>query len=141
MPPLSWRSREAVANLPRNSRDSGKGNAMSTNTPERAYMKFIIEGRVFNTKTSRVLGVARGVREPLPEEPSGVETVRFEETLYRTEAGALFIHSHRTAKAGRGKPLVWDHVRVVSPQEAVAWAAERQALIADDAELPLPPEA
>lgn len=121
---------------------------METNTLEREGMRFIINGRTFDTASSSPLAVSRdilvprlGVR-PLDHFYEGDwDQVRIEATLYRTQKGSLFIHDHATIKFPKGKPVVQDRAWEVTPDEAVKWIVEEGAAILDGTGLQLPDEA
>jgi len=113
---------------------------------EQEAMKFILNGRTFDTATSTVIAISRGVGQPSsfgwPVHTDG-ET-RFEEVLYRTMRGALFTHLHSTTKLAKGgKPITEDSAAERTPEEAVQWIVNEGAVIIDDvgSGLPLPPEA
>lgn len=116
---------------------------METNTLEREAMKFILNGRSFDTASAFPVAVHRGAF--IPDEFSdayrGAEQVRFEDTLYRTQKGAFFAHEHNTAKYPKGKPVVADTAEELTPQDAVAWIVKRGAAIIDPTGLDLPEEA
>jgi len=108
-----------------------------------ATMKFIIKGRTFDTATSSVVAFHRG--SYIPTEFSGqpgVESVRFEDTLFRTAKGTFWVHEHNTAKHMRGKPVVTDEAtELVDAATALRWVQDRGAVLVDDTGLELPPEA
>ncbi len=115
---------------------------MNTNTLiEREEMKFILNGRTFDTQTSHTRAISRGVREPMHYDPPGAQSIRYEDVLYRTAKGALFLHSHETFKYQRGKPVVSDSASEVTPEKAVEWIEREGAIVIDDSGLPLPGEA
>lgn len=106
-------------------------------------IKFIINGRTFDTATSTTLAVDCGITDPDYNNVVGDCEVRFTNVLYRTAKGALFIHFRRSEKRVKGGgPVVFvDYVEEKTGEEAVEWIAERQAIVLDAADLPLPPEA
>lgn len=117
---------------------------METNTLEREGMRFILNGRTFDTASASQVAVLRGVHDQYNSgfsERGNAEEVRFEEVLYRTANGALFIHEHKTMKFQKGKPVVVDEAREVTPEVAVTWITEYGAAIHDATGLPLPDEA
>ena len=107
-------------------------------------LKFILDGRSFDTTTSYVVAVSRGAYDPRNssfEKPGSAEEVRFERVLYRTAMSALFIHSHETYKFAKGKPIVRDTAEEIDQHEAVAWIERQGAAVLDEAGLSMPPEA
>lgn len=114
---------------------------------EREQMKFILNGRTFDTSTSQTVAISRGIFESpteggyFPEFGISWQSVRYEDVLYRTAKGALFIHDHRTAKYQHGKPVVSDLAKEMSPEEAARWIEENGAIIVDPTGLSLPDEA
>lgn len=122
---------------------------METNTLEREAMRFIINGRTFDTATSSPLAVSREILVPdqFGLRPQGHfyegdwEQVRAETTLYRTAKGSLFVHDHATIKFPKGKPVVQDRAWETTPEDAVKWIVAENAAILDGTGLPLPDEA
>jgi hypothetical protein len=109
---------------------------------EREDMKFIIKGRTFDTSTSQTVAVASGVYQPEQfDEWFPAQSVRYEDVLYRTAKGSLFVHSHETAKYDKGKPVVKDNATELTPEKAVEWIEEIGARVLDPDGLPLPDEA
>jgi hypothetical protein len=104
-------------------------------------MQFILNGRTFNTETSKTVAVSRGQREPMYYDPDDARFIRYENVLYRTANGAFFVHSHETFKYQRGKPVVSDSAWEVDTKMALQWIEQSQAIIIDASELPLPDEA
>lgn len=120
---------------------------METNTLEREVMRFILNGRTFDTATSTPLAVSRFIHVPESRLNYTIarmfegdwDQVRGEETLYRTAKGALFVHRHSTMKFPKGKPVVKDEAReVATPEDAVRWIQDERAAILDASGLPLP---
>ena len=106
-------------------------------------MKFILNGRTFDTATSSAVAIDRGEYTPyLESDPAiGAQSVRYEKVLYRTAKGALFVHEHETRKYPRGKPVVLDVAREMASQDAIGWIESNQAVILDSTGLSLPDEA
>ena len=116
----------------------------STNTLQGEGMKFILNGRSFDTAASTVVAISRGVHDPYNsgfDERGSAEEVRFEYMLYRTAKGAFFVHEHQTAKFTKGKPVVTDKAFEFAPPEALAWITNRGAASVDGTGLDLPDEA
>jgi hypothetical protein len=107
--------------------------------PGKEEMKFILQGRTFDTAASKKVAVSRGMDLPrLDNSPSDCE-IRYEKILFRTVQGAFWIHEHSTRKFVKGgKPLIQDKAKEVTPEVAVRWIEEEHAAILDDAGLPLP---
>lgn len=105
-------------NRPRNRR---KEREMGTLTE--GSMKFITNGRTFDTATSTRLAINRGVYTPpiWGHDTGDVPTVRYVAVLYRTANGTLFIHERKTTRHRRGKPVVEDLRWEVSHEQAVTW--------------------
>ncbi len=124
---------------------------------EREVVKFILNGRSFDTATSSQVAISRGVDGPRGlhfvagpeksrqwlgyEDEEGAEQVRFEAILFRTAKGTFFVHDHRTIKFPKGKPVVLDDARELTPEEAVEWIVSTGAAVLDGTGLPLPDEA
>lgn len=105
-------------------------------------MKFVIKGRTFDTATATKLAIARGIIDPSYNNLPGDAEIRYEDTLYRTAKGTLFLHEHNTTKYMKGgKPLVTDDAKEMTPESAVAWIGEWRAMVFDATGLPLPDEA
>ncbi len=114
----------------------------TTNTLEREDMRFIINGRTFDTATAIEVAVTSGAYVPNQDSDyRGAEQLRFEHSLYRTSKGSLFIHEHETIKFPKGKPVVSDKAREVSFAEAFEWIQQSGAAVLDDAGLTFPDEA
>jgi hypothetical protein len=97
-------------------------------------MKFVLNGRTFDTATSTVAAVSRGVID-------GAESKRYENVLYRTKLGNFFVHHHETVKFKYGKPVVDDSAAALTPELAVSWIQSTSAMVLDPTGLPLPDEA
>lgn len=109
-----------------------------TNEP----VKFVHDGKTYDTSTATAVAVHRGAYSPSADSPHfPAQQVRFENTLYRTQRGALFIHEHSTAKFQKGRPVVEDRIRPVDHAVAVGWIATTGAAVLDAEGLELPPEA
>jgi hypothetical protein len=110
---------------------------------EEDVMKFIINGRTFDSATSAVIAVSRGINQPDYNNAVGDSEVRYENTLYRTVKGAYFVHSHATEKFVKGgRPVVTDDgIECPSPEAAVKWIVDNSAVVIDATGLPLPDEA
>lgn len=111
---------------------------------EDSTMKFVVNGLTYSTETASVVAVSRGAYQPYHDSDGnfGAEQVRFENTLYRTQKGALFVHCHQTTKFPKGRPVVEDScMPMTTPEEAVEWVTKNEAAVLDAAALPLPPEA
>ncbi|MDO8706024.1 MAG: hypothetical protein Q7J84_13865 [Sulfuricaulis sp.] len=110
---------------------------------EREQMKFVINNRTFDTDTSQTVAISRGARTPENpwDDDFPAQSVRYENVLYRTAKGALFVHYHKTMKFDRGKPVVDDSAQEVTPEEAISWIQMNLAAVIDPTGLTLPPEA
>ena len=108
-----------------------------------AVMKFILNGRSFDTTTSSQVAISRGTYTPeqWDGDYQGADQVRYERILFRTAKGAFFVHDHETAKYPHGKPVVSDAAYEKSPEEAMKWIEQFGAAIIDASGLPLPDEA
>lgn len=106
-------------------------------------MKFILAGLTYDTSTSATVAVASGAYSPKEswDEDFPAQSVRFEDVLYRTAKGALFIHKHKTLKFDKGKPVVSDAAEAMKPMDALRWIESSGARILDPTGLPLPDEA
>lgn len=106
-------------------------------------MKFILAGRTYDTSTSNTIAVASGSYSPKEswDDDYPAQSVRYEDVLYLTAKGALFIHAHKTLKFDKGKPVVDDKAEAVTPEEALRWIEKTGARILDPTGLPLPDEA
>jgi hypothetical protein len=104
-------------------------------------MRFILAGRLFDTTTSTVAAVTRGVRESGPHIiHEGAISERFEGVLYRTAKENFWLAEPTISKFARGKPVVEDSARELTLKEAVEWIIEENAMILDDRGFPLPEE-
>jgi hypothetical protein len=110
-------------------------------TGETPAMQFILDKRSYDTATSTVAAVSRGVMGDPSDQYPGAESVRFEDVLYRTQKGAFFVHYHRTVKFPKGKPVVEDTAEALTPEHAVWWVQNDRAMVLDATGLPLPEEA
>ncbi len=108
---------------------------------EREDMKFILNGRTFNTQTSQTVAISRGESEPSEYALPVPQNIRYEDVLYRTGKGAFFVHSHKTTKYQRGKPVVSDIAEELTPEVALKWIEYNSAFVVDDSGLDLPDEA
>ncbi len=98
-------------------------------------MKFVINGRTFDTGTSERLAIQRGTLDPddmVGEGYAGAEHVRFEVALYRTLKGALFLHDRSTALYEDEGPMTIDEARECSPEQAVTWIQEVGAVVINE---------
>jgi len=115
---------------------------METNTLEREAMKFVINGRSFDTATATKVAIDRGIDHPNYSGMVGDSELRYENVLYRTAKGAFFIHQHHTEKLVKGgRPVVTDFAYELSREEASKWVSDRRAMILDGSGLDLPEEA
>ena len=104
-------------------------------------MKFIINGRSFDTATSTTVAISRGVLiGPKAWAYQNAEEVRYETVLYRTPNGRFWTHEHATLKLEKGKPVVTDEAEEVRPEEAVGWISREGAAILDANGLDMPEE-
>src|SRR5688500_16508185 len=97
-----------------------------------AVMKFVINGRAYDTESSTVAAIYRGSATPATSArdlPPDAQSIRFEHVLYRTERGNFFLHSHETIKYAHGKPVVEDRAEAYTPEVAVQWIAATNAMI------------
>jgi len=109
---------------------------------EREVMKFVLNGRSFDTATAATVAIYRGAFTPEQFDPHfGAEQVRFEWVLYRTQKGAFFIHDHESVKYPKGKPVISDEAKEATAEEAVKWISEHGAAVLDGTGLQLPDEA
>ena len=105
-------------------------------------MKFIINGRTFDTAGSIKVAFARGINHPSYNNNPWDCEVRYENTLYRTVKGSFFVHTHQTQKFVKGgRPVVIDEADENSAEEAIEWIKKNGAVVIDDAGLPMPDEA
>jgi hypothetical protein len=106
-------------------------------------MKFIINGRTFDTVSSTAVAISRGINAPHYNNSVGDSEVRYEDVLYRTSKGAFFVHRHRTEKFVKGgRPVTSDFAEEIkTPEDAVRWIEAVVAVVVDETGLPLPPEA
>jgi hypothetical protein len=112
---------------------------------EREAMKFVLNGRVYDTETSVVAAISRGVLDTSSYDaadlPDGASSKRYEKILYRTAKGNFFVHNHETIKYQRGKPVVDDFAQAFTPEDAILWIQSNVAMVVDPTGLPLPDEA
>lgn len=111
---------------------------------EREAVKFILNGRSFDTASSTPAAIVRGAKDAesgIEYHYPGAAQMRFELTLFRTAKGAFFLHDHTTVKYPKGKPVVSDTAMEYTPEKAVKWIVESGAAILDGAGLQLPDEA
>ena len=113
------------------------------NLIEREAMKFILNGRSFDTTTSSEVAISRGAYTPEQWDGDypGAAQVRYERILFRTAKSAFFVHDHETVKYPKGKPVVSDEARELSLEEAIKWIESQGAAVIDASGLPLPDEA
>jgi len=105
-------------------------------------MKFILNGRTFDTANSTPVAVTRGAGNYATDDSGeSFEQVRYERMVYRTTKGAFFLHEHRTVKLGKGKPVVIDNAEELMPDEVVGLIRREGAAILDGTGLDLPEEA
>ncbi len=115
---------------------------MNTLIEGNAAMKFVINGRTFDTASATRKAVSRGIRHPNYDGMVGDSELRYERTLYQTGKGAFFVHHHTTEKFVKGgKPVVDDFAEEIGPEVVTDWIASQGAAIFDSDGLPLPPEA
>jgi len=101
-------------------------------------MKFVIDGRTFDTAACATVAVSRGISLPSHDMVGDLD-IRFEEVLYRTAEGRFFVHEHAAEKSLDGGPgLVTDQARELSPADAAAWILDHDAAVIDATGLPLP---
>lgn len=85
-------------------------------------MKKIIEGRVYNTETAKLLGEY--------SYSNRTDINYFSEKLYRTKSGAYFLYgeggpaSRYSKQVGQNRWTGGEEIRAMSPQGARAWAKE-----------------
>jgi hypothetical protein len=109
---------------------------------EQNAMKFVIKGRTFDTASSTVAAISRGIDEPCYNNMVGDRETRYELVLYRTAKGAFFLHDHSTYKYVKGgKPITEDTAQEFTLEEALEWITRFGAVVMDATGLPLPPEA
>jgi hypothetical protein len=105
-------------------------------------MKFIINGRTFDTASSTVVAVSRGINPPGYNNLAGDSEVRYENTVFRTAKGSFFVHQHATEKFVKGgRPVVTDEAFELDAVAALKWIVDNGAAVIDGEGLPLPPEA
>ncbi len=107
-------------------------------------MKFVIDGRTYDTATSTAAAIYRGSADRSTyafDLPDDAWSVRYEHVLYRTAKGAFFVHIHETIKAKSGKPVVEDRANAYTPETAVMWIQGCSAMVVDPTGLPMPDEA
>jgi hypothetical protein len=115
---------------------------MNAAQQEQSAMKFVINGRTFDTASSTVAAITRGIIEADYDNMVGDRETRYEVVLYRTAKGAFFLHDHSTYKYAKGgKPVTEDTAQELTPEEAVGWITQNVAVVMDATGLPLPPEA
>ncbi len=111
-------------------------------TVQSEAMKFVINGRTFDTATSTVVAIDRGINMPSYDNSAGDSECRYEVVLYRTAKGAFFVHDHSTYKFVKGgRPVTEDTAFERTAEEALRWIGERRAVIHNADGLELPPEA
>ena len=113
---------------------------------EREAVKFVLNGRSFDTATSSQVAIDRGVKERnsygvIDDDYPSADQIRYEHVLFRTAKGAFFLHDHTTVKYKNGKPVVKDEANEFTPEEAMEWISRSGAAIIDSTGLPLPGEA
>ena len=113
---------------------------------EREVVKFVLNGRSFDTAASSQAAISRGVYVPGThghefDDYVGAEQVRFEHVVFRTAKGNFFLHEHTTVKYPKGKPVVSDEATELTPEKAVQWIVNSGAAVIDGAGLQLPDEA
>jgi hypothetical protein len=117
------------------------------NRPNEKAIKFVLNGRTFDTAISTTLAISHGhVGHPHwqfdeTHNYHKAQTVRYEHVLYRTAAGAFFVHEHDTVKFEKGKPLIVDSAKELKPDEVADWIETEGAAIVNDDGLALPPQA
>jgi hypothetical protein len=105
-------------------------------------MKFVINGRTFDTTTSTTAAISRGIIQPSYNNFAGDSEVRYEKVLYRTAKGAFFVHNHFTEKFVKGgRPVTSDEALELTPDDAMTWIENEGAVVMDGTGLSLPPEA
>jgi len=107
-------------------------------------MKFVIDGRTYDTATSTPAAIYRGSADRHSygyDLPPDAETVRYEHVLYRTAKGAFFVHVHETSKGRSGKPVVEDRADAYTAEDAIKWIEMHRAMVVDTTGLPMPDEA
>lgn len=104
-------------------------------------MKFIIDGRTYDTATSTVAAYSRGAHHSDDRDGLGPYEERFDITLLRTKSGNFFAHDHTTRKYEKGKPIVTDEATALTPAEAVQWIIQFGGAVVDPTGLDLPDEA
>jgi len=103
-------------------------------------MKFVIKGRTFDTATSNVVAIDRGIA--MRANRLGDHEKRYESVLYRTAKGTFFLHDHSTVKYLQGgKPVTEDDAEDLTPEQAIEWIENHGAVVMNDEGLALPPEA
>lgn len=115
---------------------------MNTVQLEQNEMKFVINGRTFDTASSTVVAIRRGISLPSYNNLVGDHECRYEIVLYRTAKGAFFQHDHSTYKYVKGgRPVTDDSAKEMTPEQAAEWIEDTGAVVHDGKGLPLPPEA
>ena len=106
-------------------------------------MKFILDGRSFDTVTSSVVAVSQGVYDLSNsgfERRGSAEEVRFKRVMYRTVSGTLFVHYLETYKFANGKPIVRHAAEKIDENMAIAWIQRQGAALVDETGLSLFPQ-
>ena len=112
------------------------------NLQEKEDMQFIINGRTFNTSTSQTVAINRGENTPDIHGYGSKDMVRYEDTLYRTQKGNFFLHSHfSTKRNNKGKPIIEAEAVELTPEKALLWISDTGAIIIDPDGINLPDEA
>lgn len=101
-------------------------------------MRFIINGRTFDTTNSTTVATWRGVRTQANVQYEigdvqyeiGADEIRWDDVLYRTAKGAFFVHSHKSKKIGKGRRIFIDEAQELTAEEAVG--SQLNAAAGDD---------
>jgi hypothetical protein len=104
-------------------------------------MKFILDSQSFDTATSSIVAVSRGVHRPNNsgfDERGSAEEVRFERVMYRTVSGTLYVHYQETYKFANGKPIVRHAAEKIDQRMAIAWIQRQGAALVDETGLSPP---
>jgi hypothetical protein len=112
-------------------------------SPMGEAMSFIINGRTFDTATASKVAISRDIARPRYNNHAEDSELRYERVLYRTPKGGLFVHRHETLKyVEGGRPITTDEAdEIRSPEAAVEWIVDQDAVIIDATGLQLPGEA